>query len=218
MRWPRFVLPAMLVLAACGAAAPACAQIDSAPKVHARLIAEQSEIAPGRRVTIALEENIRPGWHTYWRNPGDAGEPTQLQWTLPAGWRASPIAWPYPKDLPVGPLMDYGYEGRPWLLLDIAAPDDAKAGTRVVLRAQASWLVCKEVCIPEDATLSLPLTISTSPPAPDPSVAAQFAAARDRLPVVSPWPARFHLGASLDLFLAAPKLAAASVTDARFFP
>ncbi|HEY2446926.1 MAG TPA: protein-disulfide reductase DsbD domain-containing protein [Rhizomicrobium sp.] len=210
-------LVALLALAL-GGAAPALAQIDTAPKVHARLIAERGAIAPGAKIAIALEENIRPGWHTYWLNPGDAGQPTEIRWSLPRGWKAGAIAWPYPKELPVGPLMDYGYEGRLWLLTEVAAPADAKPGTSIVLRAQASWLVCKEVCIPEDASVSLPLVVSASVPAPSPSVAAQFAAARDRLPVVSPWPARFHLDSSLDLFVAAPKLAAASLTDVRFFP
>src|ERR1700739_1690548 len=119
----------LVVLIACAAALPATAQIDSAPKVHARLIAEENTVAPGRTVTVALEQNIRPGWHTYWRNPGDAGEATEIAWTLPPGGHAGPIAWPYPKELPVGPLMDYGYEGRPWLLVDIAVPADAKPGT-----------------------------------------------------------------------------------------
>jgi len=206
-----------LVLA-CGAAMPACAQIDSAPKVHARLIAQQGEIAPGGTVSVALEQDIRPGWHTYWRNPGDAGEPTDIAWSLPAGWHAGPIAWPFPKELPVGPLMDYGYEGRPWLLVDISAPSNAKPRTTVALRAAVTWLVCKEVCIPEDTTLSLPFAVSASPRKPDPAIAAQFAAARDRLPVVSPWPARFRLGQALDLFVAAPKLTGAHITDVRFYP
>jgi len=206
------------VVLACAAAAPASAQIDSAPKVQARLIAEQSAIAPGSRVTIALEENIRPGWHTYWRNPGEAGEPTDIRWSLPPGWKAGPIAWPYPKELPVGPLMDYGYEGRPWLLVDIAAPAHAVPGTSVTLRAKASWLVCKEVCIPEETTLSLPLAVGVPPRAPDRSLEAQFAAARERLPVDSPWPARFRLDRALHIFVAAPKLSQAQVTEARFFP
>jgi thiol:disulfide interchange protein DsbD len=216
MRWLlRVLLPFLL---ACGAAASASAQIDSAPKVHARLIAEQDEIAPGRSVTVAFEQNIRPGWHTYWRNPGDAGEPTGIHWILPAGWHAGPIAWPYPKNLPVGPLMDYGYEGRPWLLVQVTAPANARPGTDATLRAVASWLVCKEVCIPEDATLSLPLRVGSAPPPPDPPLAAQFATAQGRIPVASPWPARFEIGDGLGLFVAAPKLADAHVTDARFFP
>lgn len=216
MRWPWFVLPVVLLF--CGAGFPACAQIDSNSKIHARLIAEQSEIAPGQHVAVALEQNIRTGWHTYWRNPGDAGQPTEIHWILPAGWQAGPIAWPYPRELPVGPLMDYGYEGRPWLLVDVVAPGDAKPGTRVLLHAHANWLVCQEVCIPEEATVSQPLAVSAAPRPPDPAIAAQFAAARDRLPVASPWPARFGLDPSLDLLLAAPKLASTHLTDIRFFP
>src|SRR5215472_16835958 len=103
-------------------AAPAGAQIDSLPKVQARLIADRAAIAPGQTITVALEENIRPGWHTYWINPGDAGAPTEIQWTLPTGWQASAFEWPYPKNLPVGPLMNYGYENRVWLLLHLTAP------------------------------------------------------------------------------------------------
>jgi thiol:disulfide interchange protein len=208
----------LAVMVAGGAAAPAAAQIDSAPKVHARLIAENGAVARGQTVTVALEQNIRPGWHTYWRNPGDAGEATEIAWTLPPGWRAGPIAWPYPKQLPVGPLMDYGYEGRPWLLVDITAPADAKPGTNVILRAAVDWLVCKEICIPENATLTLPLAVSAAPPNPDPQLAAQFAAARDLLPVAAPWPMHFRSDHALDLFVAAPKLAEANPTDVHFFP
>ncbi|HEY3777803.1 MAG TPA: protein-disulfide reductase DsbD domain-containing protein [Rhizomicrobium sp.] len=215
MQWLRNLV---FFLIACGAAAPAWAQIDHAPKVQARLIPEASAIAPGKTLGVALEQNIRPGWHTYWRNPGDAGQAIEIHWTLPPGWRAGPIAWPYPKELPVGPLMDYGYEGRPWLLLNLTAPADAKPGRQVVLRALANWLVCKEICIPESATLSLPLTVAASSPPPDAAVAARFAATRARLPVPSPWPARFHAGGTLDLFVAAPKLDKAQLNAVTFFP
>jgi thiol:disulfide interchange protein len=197
---------------------PLCAQIDHAPKVLVRLVAENTEVAPGGSVSVALEQNIRPGWHTYWRNPGDAGEPTDIRWSLPPGWHAGPIAWPYPKELPVGPLMDYGYEGRPWLLVNIAAPASAPVGTRATLHADVSWLVCKEICIPEDAKVALPLKVSALPPAPDAGVVARFAAARDLVPLASPWPARFRSGNTLDLFVAAPKLGEAQLTDVRFFP
>jgi thiol:disulfide interchange protein DsbD len=194
------------------------AQIDSAPKVHARLVAESSGVAPGKPVTVALVENIRPGWHTYWQNPGDAGQPTEIQWTLPKGWRAAGIAWPFPKELPVGPLMDYGYEGEVWLLVDITPPADAARGSMVALKAHAMWLVCKEVCIPEETTLSLLLSVTSKPRPPDRAISSAFAAARARLPVRSPWTARFGLDHTLDLFLVAPKLASANVTTAHFFP
>ncbi len=209
----RIFIAMMMIVAS---AAPALAQVDTAPKVHARLIAEQSEIAPGRSLTVALEESIRAGWHTYWRNPGEAGLPTQIEWQLPPGWKAGDIAWPYPKRLPAGPLMNFGYEGNPWLLAPLTAPASAKPGDNVTLKAHASWLVCSEtLCVPEDTELSLPLTISDHPAPPYATIAQQFSAARALLPRESPWPVVFHKGQSLDLFLAAPRL---DVRSAEFFP
>ena len=116
--------------------------------MHARLIAESDTVAPGGTVTIAFEQVIRPGWHTYWLNPGDVGQPTTLTWSLPAGWKAGALQWPYPIRLPVGPFMDFGYEGKVWILTTLTAPADAKPGDTVTLKAAVSWLVCKEVCIP----------------------------------------------------------------------
>ena len=199
-------------------AGPAAAQIDSLPKVQARLVADHAAVAPGQTIAVALEENIRAGWHTYWINPGDAGAPTELQWTTPPGWHASAIEWPYPKKLPVGPLMNYGYEGRVWLLLHLTAPRDVAPGTTVTLKAAASWLVCKDVCVPEDASLALPMKIEVKPQPPDPAMAAAFAAARTRLPVASPWPIRYRLGDRLKLFVDAPILASARPASADFFP
>lgn len=212
---------AALALAACVLvfdAGEAAAQVDAAPKVHAQLIAETGEVGPGGTVAVALEENIRPGWHTYWINPGDAGAPSEIKWSLPPGWRAGPIEWPYPKRLPVGPLMDYGYEGRVWLLTQLAAPRDAKPGEIFTLKATADWLVCKEVCIPENATLGLPLSVAAHPSAPYATIEEDFAAARAKLPRPAPWPVRFAADGALDLFVASPNLANAAPKDASFFP
>jgi thiol:disulfide interchange protein/DsbC/DsbD-like thiol-disulfide interchange protein len=209
MKW----LAALVLLLA--AATPASAQMDDTPKVHARLIAEHEAIAPGGTVTVAFEQIIRPGWHTYWRNPGDVGQPTTLAWTLPAGWRGGALQWPYPIRLPVGPFMDFGYEGKAWILSSVTAPADAKPGDTVTLKAAVSWLVCKEVCVPEDATLTLPLRIG-APGAP--LMPAEFAAARARIPAPSPWATRYRLGEGLDLFVAAKPLADAHPRSADFFP
>ena len=194
-------------------AAPASAQEDG-PKVMARLVAE-GQAAPGGKVTIALEEKIAPHWHTYWINPGDAGAPTTITWSVPQGWTAGAIQWPRPMRVPFGPLMDYGYEGKLWLLSDITVPADARLGETVTLKAQVSWLVCKDVCIPEDATLSIPVTIGNGM---DAAVARDFAEARALLPVASPWKMTYALGQNLDLYVAAPQLAAAHPTEADFFP
>ncbi len=205
----RILLSLVLLLAA----TPAFAQ-DAQPKVHARLVAEDKAVAPGAGITVALEEKIAPHWHTYWKNPGDAGAPTEIGWTLPPGWKAGAIQWPRPKRLPVGPLMDYGYEGTPWLLTTLTAPADAKGS--VTIKAAVSWLVCEKICIPEDAVLSL--TLQVGPQQPDPAVAKDFAAARALLPVASPWKLNYALGNTLDLYVAAPSLAAAHPTSADFFP
>jgi thiol:disulfide interchange protein DsbD len=204
---------ALLFLLALLAATPAFAQ-DGGPKVHARLVAEDKAVAPGGTVTVALVEKIAPRWHTYWKNPGDAGAPTEIQWTLPPGWKAGPIQWPRPKRLPVGPLMDYGYEGTPWLLTTLTAPPVA-SGT-VTIRAQATWLVCEQICIPEEAALNLTLAVGKQEA--DPAVAKDFAAARALLPVASPWKLTYALGDTLDMYVAAPSLAAAHPTSADFFP
>lgn len=214
----RSLLALLAIAFASAAAGPAAAQIDTAPKVQAQLIAESGEIAPGGTVAVALEEVIRAGWHTYWVNPGDAGAPTALEWSLPAGWTAGAIEWPYPRRLPVGPLMDYGYEGTVWLLTSVAAPADARPGDVVMLTAHGTWLVCKEVCIPEEGDLSLPLTVNAAPSAPYATIAEKFAAARAKLPAPSPWPVHFARSEHLDLFVAAPSLAAAHPTDAVLFP
>src|SRR3954463_6703664 len=195
--------------------APALAQPEPGAKVHARLVAEDKGLAPGGTVTVALEEKIAPGWHTYWKNPGDAGAPTEIEWTLPPGWKAGPIQWPRPKRLPVGPLMDYGYEGTPWLLASLTAPADAAPGP-VTIKAHASWLVCQQICIPEDASLTLNLNVGAG--GHDPAVAKDFAAARALLPVPSPWKVNYALGPNHDLYVAAPSLAAAHPATADFFP
>ncbi len=196
------------------AAAPAAAQIDDRAKVHVRLVAESDAVEPGGTITIAFEQIIRPGWHTYWLNPGDVGQPTTLTWNLPYGWRAGELQWPAPMRLPVGPFMDYGYEGKVWILTQLSAPRDARPGDTVTLTAKAAWLVCKEVCIPEDATLSVPVQIGPE------SVghAAEFAAARARMPVPSPWLMRYRLASSLDLYVAAKSLVYAHPQSAQFFP
>ncbi|HEX4118884.1 MAG TPA: protein-disulfide reductase DsbD domain-containing protein [Rhizomicrobium sp.] len=211
------LLIALSLLFVTPAFAPALAQaIDEAPKVHARLVAEDLSVPPGGTITVALEENIRDGWHTYWINPGDAGAPSEIKWTLPQGWSAGAIEWPTPKRLPVGPLMDYGYEGKLWLLQKLTVPADAKLGDTVTLKAAVDWLVCKDICVPEETTLTLPLKIG--PLSPDPTVAKDFAAARNLLPVASPWKLNYALKKTLDIYVAAPALASARPVEASFFP
>lgn len=202
-----------LIFTMIAAAAPAIGQVAPGEKVHARLIAERDAVEPGGTVTVALELDTRKGWHTYWRNPGEAGAATEIHWALPPGWKAGPIQWPYPEAEAVGPIMDYGYEGKPWLLVDVTAPKGAKPGT-ATLKALVNLLVCAEVCVPEDKTVALQLGVGQPSLPPDPA----FTAARAKLPAKSPWPMRYSLGEDVELFVDAPALAAAHPKQMRFFP
>jgi thiol:disulfide interchange protein DsbD len=204
-----FVLLTLLALTV-----PAMAQISPGEKVHARLISERDAVVPGGTVTVAVELDTRKGWHTYWRNPGEAGAATEVHWTLPAGWTAGDIQWPYPQAETVGPIMDYGYEGKPWLLVAITAPKNARPNDTITLKAVVNLLVCAEVCVPEDKDLTLPLSVGDPSLPPDPA----FAAARAKLPIVSPWPMRYRIADALDLFVEAPSLASAHPAKAEFFP
>jgi thiol:disulfide interchange protein DsbD len=79
------------------------------PHVEAELVAERTAVAPGQPLTVALRLKAIPGWQTYWRNPGDSGQPTAIEWKLPPGYEAGAIHWPEPHKLPIGPLANYGY-------------------------------------------------------------------------------------------------------------
>lgn len=161
---------------------PGSASAVTTEHVTARLIAERTPVAPGTSVELALVLDIQPGWHTYWRNPGDSGEAPRIAWTLPEGVVASDIRWPYPELIRVGPLANYGYSGRAVHLIALSVPPDWPAGTPLELRAEANWLVCAEHCIPESGVLELRLPTAEGAGAVDPAWADLFADARRTLP------------------------------------
>jgi thiol:disulfide interchange protein DsbD len=97
---------------------------------------------------------LEPGWHIYWKNPGDAGEPPHIQWTLPAGITAGPMQFPAPKRLPLGPLMDFGYEDEVLFPFKMYVAEGFHGGP-VTLHAKVDWLVCRERCIPGNAELEV---------------------------------------------------------------
>jgi thiol:disulfide interchange protein/DsbC/DsbD-like thiol-disulfide interchange protein len=131
--------------------------------VEAELVPQTDGAAPGSTFYVALHQKITPGWHTYWRNPGDAGQATSIAWTLPASFSAGDIVWPAPERFMAGPLMNYVFSDEVYLPVAITVPADAKPGQTLTLKGAVDWLVCKDVCIPEDANLSLDVPISTSP-------------------------------------------------------
>jgi thiol:disulfide interchange protein/DsbC/DsbD-like thiol-disulfide interchange protein len=164
------------------AGVPVAGNVVASDNVKARLVSELSSIGPGQAAWVALELDIREGWHTYWRNPGDSGEATKLTWQLPAGFTAGGIVWTTPHRFEVAPLVNYGYAKHAVHLVQITAPKDLKAGAPIDLSAKASWLVCSDVCIPESADLTLRIPTSAHAGSIDPKEAALFTEARSELP------------------------------------
>lgn len=124
-------------------------------QVRAELVAHAPQgIAEGQPLWLGLSLTHQPHWHTYWKNPGDSGLPTRLTWTLPPGFVAGDIQWPTPKQLPVGPLLNYGFDGELLLPVQVAVPPGFK-GDAVDVKLEAMWLVCKDVCIPESGEFQL---------------------------------------------------------------
>jgi DsbC/DsbD-like thiol-disulfide interchange protein len=158
----------------------------SRPHAKAQLLSEVASIGAGQAFWVVLELDIRPGWHTYWRNPGDSGKPTALSWQLPPGFAAGPIIWAAPHRFDLPPLVNYGYAGKVMHLVKITAPASLHAGATTQLNARADWLVCADVCIPESAHLSLKLPVARAPGPPDPDSRDVFAAARAELPKEAP--------------------------------
>lgn len=153
-----------------------------AGEVQAGLVAEKTAALPGQPFAVGLRIIHDPHWHTYWRNPGDSGLPTTIEWQLPAGWKAGPIQWPTPKRLPVGPLANFGFEGDLLLPLELIAPANAAPGPARIT-AKANWLVCKDVCIPGDADLAIVVTVTRDAAAIQKSTdAALFDRARSAIP------------------------------------
>jgi len=170
MRLTASILALPLLLVAVPPANAASSSAD-APHVHVQLVVPASGFKPGTAAEAGLYFKIDQGWHVYWKNAGDAGEPPHLKWTLPTGVTAGPLQFPAPKRLPLGPLMDFGYEDEVLFPLTLTAANSTPAGP-ALLHAKADWLVCQASCIPGKAELEVTRTIlggsaKSTPVSPD---------------------------------------------------
>ena len=150
--------------------------------VKASLVSERDWIEPGKAVTVGLRLEMEDGWHTYWKNPGDAGLPPKMNWRLPEGFTVGPIAWPTPDRIAVPPLMSYGYEGEVVLPMVVETPADLTAGIDVRLGGRADWVECMEVCLPGRAEVELTLPVRAEA-APTSAAGPLFERARRAQPV-----------------------------------
>ena len=219
MRYPVILRGMFFALTGWAAASgvAAAAPPKASDLVQTALYAESSTIVPGRTLWTDLHLAIAPGWHVYWKNPGDSGLPTEIDWALPPGFSAGAIQWPVPERFQLGPIANYGYAGSADLLVPLSAPAGLAADAKPHLAAQVKYLVCSEICIPGEAQISLDLAAGSG--APDPGETARFAAARSAVPIAAPFAARFVAGKS-DLRLIVPAAAISGLArpSATFFP
>ncbi len=172
-----------LVLAVLGGtdAALASGPVVTTPQVRAELVAHAPEgVLPGKPLWLGLKIEHQREWHTYWKNPGDSGLPTKLNFTLPEGLQAGPVQWPTPSRLPTGPLMNYGYADTLLLPVAVTVPAGFSAESLDV-KLQAEWLVCRDVCIPEGGEFSLRLPAQAATAAH----AALFASTQAAVPLAA---------------------------------
>jgi thiol:disulfide interchange protein DsbD len=156
----------IFALVAVFVAAPlACAASNSADvaHLHLQLVFPNQNLNTGTPVNVGLYFKLESGWHVYWKNAGDSGEPPRIQWTLPAGITASALQFPAPTRLPLGPLMDFGYENEVLFPFTVQAAATAKTGS-AILHAKVDWLVCREVCIPGKAELDENVNVVSGTP------------------------------------------------------
>ncbi len=184
---------ALFLIAACAVFNSATAQNISllaaksevtTPQVKAELLAYAPDgVEPGKKVMVGLQITHKPEWHTYWKNSGDSGQPTDLQWTLPAGVTAGQVQWPTPKKIKIGSLINYGYENTLLLPVPLEISQLFKPGvlsSDLEIKLKAVWLVCKQECIPEEGEFSLKIPVKGSTALSAAAFeAAQAAAPRD---------------------------------------
>ena len=215
----------LILLTLCLWPAQASAQTAAAgpqrtERIEAELVPMSAWAAPGSTAIVAIRQDIKPDWHTYWRNPGDSGGATTLTWTLPRGVSAGDIVWPVPERQRLSGLMNYGYSGVVYLPVPIEIPASARPGATLPLTVKALFLVCSaEMCVPDELTLTLALPIREGAAPLDPRHGAAITAVLENAPRPAGIEARIALeNGVLTLGAAGGPLAGRDPGPSYFFP
>src|SRR5271155_3588648 len=169
-----------LMLLLTGASVQAASAII--PHGTLELVAENQWITAGRTLNLGLHFQLEKGWHIYWVNPGDSGEPPRVKWHLPTGLTTGAMEWPAPRRLETSSIVDFGYEDAVTLIVPLHTAANLTTQEPAQLAAEVSVLVCRELCIPGKAQVSLTLPIKSQPAAPDVYAQDLFIVARKLLP------------------------------------
>jgi len=192
------------------------AAAQTAPETRVTLISEVTTVKPGSEFWVGIQFQLEPGWHTYWVNPGDSGDPAKIDWSLPAGWAAGPIVWPAPQRMSNPAGVDFGYENQVILLTKMKVGPTAKSGVGEYVLANARWLVCKEMCVSQKGTPRTMVRVGNAIE-PDPNGKALLDSVVSKLPKAVPaeWKANLFSNPSQWLLNFRPGF---KVESANFFP
>jgi len=187
--------------------------------VDATLVSEVAQVAPNESFWIGLRFSIKPGWHTYWRNPGDSGLAANIDWQLPEGMVAGEIRWPIPNRFATGHLMNYGYADEVVLLTRMTAWPPIGTQADVVIAANARWLVCEDVCIMEEGRFETRLPAAVGASVHDPEARALIHQYTRMLPESTESQARFDVTSTdIRLRVPLPSDLPRGATDIWFYP
>ena len=216
---PRMSFPRAILFGAALAFGALSLQAAGTPIPHGtlELISENPWITAGHRINLGLRFQLEKGWHIYWSNPGDSGEPPRVKWQLPTGLTVGATEWPAPRRIGSSSVVDYGYEGTVTLIVPIHAEENVAALNHAQLTVDVMVLVCREMCIPGKAQLSLILPIKSQPPIRDTRTEDVFAATRKLLPRPVPVSWRFNVAETNDSLVLTANLGR-QVTGAKLFP
>jgi thiol:disulfide interchange protein len=171
--------------------------VVTTPQVRAELLAYAPDgVEPGKTVMVGLQITHKPEWHTYWKNSGDSGQPTEMQWTLPAGVTAGDVQWPTPKKIPIGALANYGYEGTVLLPVPLEVSQLFQPGvlsSELEVKLKAIWLVCKLECIPEEGEFAIKIPVKGSTALSAPAFEAAKAASPRNVPNLAEGSSTAHI-------------------------
>ncbi len=186
---------------------------------HVELLSRQDSVVPGSALQLGVHFVLESGWHIYWINPGDSGQPPVFKWQLPKGFSAGEILWPRPERMqPVKELADYGYRDDVLFIVPIHVPQSLIISGPLTMPfvVEVKWLICREVCLPEHAQLRVELP-RASRAGENPSSAKLFADAEKRLPKRLPHSWKASVTSTKDDFVLSIT-AGARITEAEFFP
>jgi DsbC/DsbD-like thiol-disulfide interchange protein len=193
------------------------ASAASIPHGTVDLIAEDKWITPGHQTYIGLHFQLEKGWHIYWVNPGDSGEPPHAEWSLSKGLTAGEIEWPAPQRLGTSTITDFGYEATVTLLVPIRVAAVLQPNQPAQLDAELHVLVCREICVPGKAHVTLSLPIKSMPPEPDGSTRDLFIVAHKSLPRKTPNDWKISVIDTNDSFMLVVDFSR-QINQAAFFP